>query len=127
RSTYRRINLFNSSIGTPLTIEELNRLIDKNKGITCVCLLGGDGNIRDINNIAQYIHTHKSNLKVCWYSGNTEISNELNKEYFDYIKYGPYIENLGPLNCKTTNQKFLEKRGDSWIDVTYKFQGVGII
>ena len=47
--------------------------------------------------------------------------------YFDYIKYGPYIENLGPLNCKTTNQKFLEKRGDSWIDVTYKFQGVGII
>ena len=76
---------------------------------------------------AQYIHTHKSNLKVCWYSGNTEIPNELNKEYFDYIKYGPYIENLGPLNCKTTNQKFLEKRGDSWIDVTYKFQGVGII
>lgn len=31
--------------GTSLTIEELDRLLDKNKGITCLLLLGGEHDI----------------------------------------------------------------------------------
>lgn len=27
---------------------------------------------------------------------------------FDYVKYGPYIEELGPLTSSTTNQRMIE-------------------
>ena len=36
-------------------------------------------------------------------------SKEINPEYFDYIKVGPYIEEYGPIDKKTTNQRFYTK------------------
>ena len=30
-------------------------------------------------------------------------------QIFDYIKVGPYVEELGPLTSKTTNQKLYAK------------------
>ena len=51
--------------------------------------------------------------------------------WFNYIKLGPYIEELGPLNNKNTNQRLYQVReerdettGDSYkgvTDITYKF------
>ena len=114
-------------IGEPLDLQHLTNLIDSNKGITCVCIMGGDANPSEVDDIAQDIKEYYPELKVGWYSGRQELSKDINLENFDYVKLGPYMKDRGPINCKTTNQKFLEKRGDSWIDVTYKFQGVGII
>ena len=40
---------------------------------------------------------------------------------FDYIKLGPYIEEFGPLNSKTTNQRFYKVSDGELVDITSKF------
>ena len=42
-------------VGTELTFEELERLIKENDGITCVCFMGGDANVNEINELAKKI------------------------------------------------------------------------
>ena len=95
-------------IGEPLDLQHLTNLIDNNKGITCVCIMGGDANPSEVDDIAQDIKEYYPNLKVGWYSGRDYISKDINLENFNYIKYGHYDENKGPLNSKTTNQVMLE-------------------
>lgn len=65
-------------------------------------------------------------VKVGWYSGRQELSKETDINNFDYIKLGPYIKEKGPLNCRTTNQKFYKvvhtSMGTSKMyDITHKF------
>ena len=120
-------------VGKPLVGMVLREdLINKNKGITCVAFMGGDSSPESINNLAEYIKTWPGleYLKVAWYSGRQELSKEIDLKNFDYIKLGPYIEELGPLNSKTTNQRFYEVRQVSDVegklyygldDITYKF------
>lgn len=116
-------------IGTPLNKESLLDLISKNEGITCVCLLGGDQAITSINWLAKCIKEFNPELSVAWYSGQSKLDKDINLEYFDYIKLGPYIEECGPLNNPNTNQRlycyskyysdFTIDKG--WRDITYKF------
>lgn len=109
-------------IGEPLDLQHLTNLIDGNKGITCVCIMGGDANPSKVDDIAQDIKEYYPKLKVAWYSGKQELSKDINLEFFDFIKLGPYIEELGPLNSKTTNQRFYKVENNKLIDITYKFQ-----
>ena len=109
-------------IGEPLDLQHLTNLIDSNKGITCVCIMGGDVNPSEVDDIAQDIKEYYPKLKVAWYSGKQELSKDINLEFFDFIKLGPYIEELGPLNSKTTNQRFYKIENNKLIDITYKFQ-----
>ena len=102
-------------IGEELNIHSLKNLIDNNKGITCVSFMGGDSNPSDINSLAQWVKINYP-IKVAWYSGKQELSKDINLSNFNYIKLGPYIEELGPLNSKTTNQRFYKID-----DITYKF------
>lgn len=95
-------------IGEPLDLQHLTNLIDNNKGITCVCIMGGDANPSEVDDIAQDIKEYYPELKVAWYSGRQELSKDIDLENFDFVKLGPYIEELGPLNSKTTNQVLLE-------------------
>ena len=95
-------------IGEPLDLQHLTDLIDKNRGITCVCIMGGDANPSEVDDIAQDIKEYYHNLKVGWYSGRQELSKEIDLHNFDYVKLGPYIKDKGPLNCRTTNQVLLE-------------------
>ena len=37
------------------------------------------------------------------------------------IKLGPYIEELGPLNSKTTNQRFYKIEKNKLVDITNLF------
>ena len=109
-------------IGNILNLQALTSLIDSNSGITCVCIMGGDANPSKVDDIAQDIKEYYSKLKVAWYSGKQELSKDINLEFFDFIKLGPYIEELGPLNSKTTNQRFYKIENNKLIDITYKFQ-----
>ncbi len=95
-------------IGEPLDLQHLTNLIDKNKGITCVGLMGGDINPSEVDDIAQDIKEYYPELKVGWYSGRDYISKDINLENFDFVKYGHYDKDKGPLNSKTTNQVMLE-------------------
>lgn len=92
-------------IGETLTTDILYDLVVKNKGITCICFLGGDSNPEWINFYAKWIKDN-TDLLVAWYSGNTKISDEIELKNFNYIKIGPYIKILGPLTEVTTNQVF---------------------
>ena len=95
-------------IGKSLNLEALTNLIDSNNGISCVCIMGGDANPSEVDDIAQDIKEYYPELKVAWYSGRQELSKDINLENFDYVKLGPYIKDRGPINCKTTNQVLLE-------------------
>lgn len=104
---------------TVINCNPLYELIEANKGITCVCLMGGDSNPEYINILGKTIKCHK--LKSAWYSGKQELSKDINLEFFDFIKLGPYIEELGPLNSRTTNQRFYKVSNGELINITSKF------
>lgn len=117
-------------IGEELTFEVLNSLIKKNEGITCVAFMGGDAEPATVNDLASYVKESYPNIKTAWYSGRQELSKDIEIKNFNAIKLGSYIEELGPLNSKTTNQRFYEVRQVSDMegklyygldDVTYKF------
>lgn len=119
-------------IGKPLIYKEvynnktvtncnpLSELIEANNGITCVCLMGGDSNPEYINILGKAIkHYH---LKSAWYSGRQELSKEIDLKNFDFIKIGPYIEELGPLTSKTTNQKFYKVENVGYEDGSFRYE-----
>lgn len=112
--------------GTPLTIEELEKLLDKHKGITCLCLLGGEGDIDSLTELFQYAY---KKVKTAWYCGLKEVPKDKLGiyQYLDFIKLGPYDYKLGGLDSPTTNQRFylIEHQGDGSYyehDITFKFQ-----
>lgn len=89
-------------VGTPLTYTELMRILKDIRGITCVCFMGGDKEPWEIQRLAQFVK--EKGLKVAWYSGKQELREDIRLANFDYVKLGPYIEELGPLTSRTTNQ-----------------------
>ena len=89
-------------IGTPLTYIELMRILKDIRGITCVCFMGGDKEPWEIQRLAQFVK--EKGLKVAWYSGKQELHEDIRLANFDYVKLGPYVEELGPLTSPTTNQ-----------------------
>lgn len=89
-------------VGIPLTYVELMQLISKNQGISCVCFMGGDKEPWEVQRLAQRVK--EEGLKAAWYSGKSEIPEDIRLVNFDYVKLGPYMEEKGPLNSRTTNQ-----------------------
>ena len=57
-------------IGEPLDSNSLSSLIENNKGITCVCFMGGDGAPYEVNALAAYVRSTYPSLKIAWYSGS---------------------------------------------------------
>ena len=108
-------------IGEKLTLDKIYDLIDNNEGITCICFMAGDSSPKEIDMFARCIKD-LYDIKVAWYSGKQELSKDINLQWFEYIKLGPYIEELGPLNSKKTNQRFYKVSNNKLIDITYKFR-----
>lgn len=108
-------------IGTELTFNEVRKLIKKNSGISCIALMGGDAEPDKINTLASFIINHYGSIKVAWYSGRQELNNNIDLCNFDYIKLGPYKEEFGPLNSRTTNQRFYKVNGKELVDITSRF------
>ena len=107
-------------IGDELTNEECSKLVEKNKGVTCVCFMGGDANPEEINDLAVYVKNNLG-LKPAWYSGMDEMSDKIDANNFSYIKIGRYDEKYGPLNVKTTNQKLYKVSNGELNDITERF------
>lgn len=104
--------------GTELTTLELDKLIKSNKGITLVGFMGGLPN--DVSSLSNIVK-NQYNLKTGWYTGLKDIPYGLPLENFDYIKVGPYVEELGGLDCPTTNQRMYKIEGCNILDITNKF------
>jgi anaerobic ribonucleoside-triphosphate reductase activating protein len=110
-------------IGLPLDTDAIDDFVRKfGADITCIAFMGGDGDPKGVNMLAQYIHEEHPQFKVAWYSGRLRIPREVNKQDFDYIKVGPYIRHLGPLKSPTTNQRLYRQDEDgSFEDITSRF------
>lgn len=108
--------------GTPLTIEAIEELLNLERGVSCLLLLGGE---RDIDALTEiFMHFHKK-IKTAWYCGLDMIPKDKigMLGYLDYYKCGHYDQELGGLNSPTTNQRLykLEHQGDGSykeIDIT---------
>ena len=111
--------------GTPLTIEELQNLLGKHKGITCLCLFGGEHDIDALTELFQYSY---KKIKTAWYCGLDIIPKDKLGiiQYLDFLKLGHYDHELGGLSSPTTNQRFyhikhLANGEYKKEDLTYKF------
>lgn len=109
---------------TPLSLEVMLR--EYGDDITCVCFMGGDAEPQSVCSLAAYVHQAHPGLKVAWYSGRARVPASVNRSLFDYIKLGPYIEHLGCLKSRTTNQRLYKRAsGDDFTDITYRFWKMG--
>ena len=110
-------------IGLPLNTDAIDAFINEyGRNITCIAFMGGDGDPKGVDMLAQYIHEEHPQYKVAWYSGRVRITSAVNKSDFDYIKVGPYPKHLGPLTSTTTNQR-LYRQNDTgeFEDITSRF------
>lgn len=110
-------------IGESLDRDSLYNLIENHKGITCVAFMGGDSSPYEIKDLAMFVRVAYPKLKIAWYSGRETIPNGimLNLQDFDFIKLGPYKEEFGPLNSRTTNQRMYRVHNGELEDITSKF------
>jgi anaerobic ribonucleoside-triphosphate reductase activating protein len=107
----------------PLGPDALDDFISQyGSDISCIAFMGGDADPKGVDMLAQYLHAEHPQYKVAWYTGRLRIPPTVNRQDFDYIKVGPYIRHLGPLNQPTTNQRLyrLNEQGD-FDDITSRF------
>ena len=106
---------WNSEVGVKLSENHLLELIEKyHSTITCVLFLGGEWYEKELIHYLNIIH--KYNLKSALYTGLEihEISSPI-LVHLDYIKTGRYIDKLGPLFNKKSNQKLIKLKNQKQI------------
>jgi len=113
--------------GEILDFESVEKLIASKPGITCLAFMGGDADPKSVSELSRHVKS-KYGLKTCWYSGQNTPQAEKYASSFDFLKTGPYDEKYGPLDSKTTNQRFYRISYNPFTestelnDITYKFQ-----
>lgn len=110
-------------VGLPLDTATIDHFAEEyGQDITCIAFMGGDADPVAVGMLAQYVHEQHPEFKVAWYSGRLRIPARVCKTDFDYIKIGPYIRHLGPLNQPTTNQRLYRVSPDGQMeDITSRF------
>lgn len=112
------------NIGKELNEAALSDLLRKyEKSITCVCFMGGDATPHEVCRMASFIQTSRNRrIKTAWYSGCQRLHREIDVNWFNFIKFGAYIESLGGLDKKTTNQRLYRIENGNFIDITARMQ-----
>ena len=106
-------------IGEALDFDTLDRLLERYAdNITCVCFMGGDRNVTEVENLAKHVR-ETTGLLTGWYSGRNEMPPH--PALFDFVKLGPYIPEKGSLKQRTTNQRLYRRHGEEWEDITGRF------
>lgn len=96
-------------IGKPLTENTLSKIIRLyERNITCICFMGGDREPIEVERLSLFVQKTYPKIKSGWYSGKTELPETIDINSFQYVKLGPYIEKLGSLRSKNTNQKLFK-------------------
>ncbi len=91
--------------------------------ITCFCFMGGDNSPHRVADLAHFIQCKYPKIKTAWYSGCPNLPKNFNKNSFRFIKLGSYIEESGPLESRTSNQRLFEIQHDgSMKDISYLFK-----
>ncbi|MBQ9255163.1 MAG: anaerobic ribonucleoside-triphosphate reductase activating protein [Bacteroidales bacterium] len=107
--------------GHILDEEAISTLIGEYSDITCFCFMGGDNDPKQVNDLARFVK-NKFGKKTAWYSGKNSIDKNIDVRNFDFIKIGAYIQELGPLKERTTNQRLYSVKTDGDLeDITHLF------
>ncbi|MGB0896620.1 MAG: anaerobic ribonucleoside-triphosphate reductase activating protein [Flavobacteriaceae bacterium] len=98
--------LWKEKTGELLTTQLFNTIINTYNGYaTCVLFMGGEWHTDKLIELLKY--AKNKGYKTCLYTGEETICNNV-KQHLNWLKTGPWIESLGGLNSRTTNQKFIE-------------------
>ena len=103
-------------IGEELTAAKIDKLIADNFGINCFLFLGEGRDSEALLKLAGHIKNAHPGIELAVYSGRDKVE-DVYFDVFDFVKTGPYIESLGPLNSRTTNQRLYYHR----VDITSRF------
>lgn len=103
-------------IGEELTAKAIDRMMEDNYGVNCFLFLGEGRDSDALFALADHVRSGYPGVETALYTGREKVGAEYSA-HFDFIKTGPYIESLGPLNKRTTNQR-LYYRGE---DITSRF------
>ncbi len=98
-------------IGEELTESAIDKLLGGNFGVNCFLFLGEGSDSAALLSLARHIKSRWPGVETAVYSGRDKVEDEY-YECFDYVKTGPYIEALGPLNKPSTNQRLFYHRQD---------------
>ncbi len=98
--------LWKKKKGDLLTKINYNKLLNRYQGLaTCVLFMGGEWHKKDL--IENLKEAKEKGYKTCLYTGEENISKEIKRE-LTWLKTGKWIQALGGLDSKRTNQKFTE-------------------
>lgn len=104
--------------GIPLTTQIVESLLEKYEGyISAVVFFEGVHSEKDLIPILELCHS--KSLVTAMYTGKESVSDNL-KKHLDFLKTGPYIEELGGLSSFNTNQRMVNLNTGE--DITYKFK-----
>lgn len=107
-------------MGQELTEDTIDRLIKGNAGANCFLFMGEGRDYKRLLELVMYIKEKYPYMAVGVYSGRDEVEDEYYK-VFDYVKVGPYKQDLGPLNKRTTNQRLYKMVDGVKTDITERF------
>jgi anaerobic ribonucleoside-triphosphate reductase activating protein len=91
-------------IGIELTLKHFQQIVDKYFGmITNVAFFGGEQYSELIDMLA---YVKQLGLKTTLWTGSCAV-NQAIMPHLNYLKTGPYVEELGGLQSSTTNQQYI--------------------
>lgn len=97
--------LWKENSGEELNSVVFNNIINRYENLlSCVLFMGGEWHKEEL--ICFLKLARDKGLKTCLYTG-LELVDEDIQSHLNYIKIGPWNKNLGGLNSKKTNQKFI--------------------
>lgn len=110
--------LWSEKNGFELTHELFHFLLQKySEKISCVLFLGGEWRPNELIGFLRICE--EKGLKTALYSGLNEVPQAI-KAHLDFLKCGPWREELGGLNSTTTNQIFWDVKNNKKLN--HKFQ-----
>ncbi len=90
--------------GEALTLSRFEAYLNQYQGmVTAVVFFGGEWQPHTLQELLKTAQGH--GLKTCLYSGLENVSRHL-RPHLDFVKLGPWREELGGLDSVTTNQRF---------------------
>jgi len=108
---------WDKTLGSALSNQRFITYVEKYKGmISCVLFFGGEWQSQSLIEKLEIAKTY--NLKTCLYTGLERLPKRILAN-LDYVKLGPWLKQLGGLENKNSNQKFIDvKTGQS---LNYRF------
>ncbi len=110
-------------IGEVLNEKVILEILKKYRhSVTCICFMGGDNDPAMVEKLAGFIRRMSLyQIKTGWYSGMSQLPECFDIKQFNFIKLGPYIQELGALDSPNTNQRFYKIEDANMLDKTHLF------